>query len=136
MIPRLSKPSALLELPPVLAKVYSRLRRTIDVPDPFSFSLGEQIGTVTEKQLADPVEVAAFTMRKLQLLSLIAQKEVLTTSDIVAGLCIEIVRSLNQLEGYCGPEAVADIRAARRDLKICAATVTTMHESGGVVELK
>jgi hypothetical protein len=60
--------------------------------------------------LDDSVEYAAVTMRKLQLLYLIGDPDRDTSSDVVVGLCVELVRELGRLQSLA-PDIALDLEA-------------------------
>jgi hypothetical protein len=126
MTQRVSKPQALLNLRDVLPAVYNILKRDFYSASTFTFFLDEGIDAVTEEQLANSLEVAAFTMRKLQLLYLLSQAGVTTTNDTVVGLCREITRSLRQLSARWNPDSYDTLKLAYRHLTSCGTVVSTL----------
>lgn len=125
MTQRVSKPKALLDLVDVLPDTYKVLQKELAVPETFSFPLAG-IDVVPSTDFSDPIGLAAFTMRKIQLLYRIAHPGVLTTNDIVVGLCQEIVRALRQLAPRCSPAADETLQRTYKHLVSCGTVVSTL----------
>lgn len=95
MIPEARKPDELANATAAIEKAFNALR------DEYNHGVWQcdlsAVSAVSEQHLKSPSEIAASTMRKMQLLWRIGQHGVSTTNDIVIGLCAEMLRALHQL---------------------------------------
>jgi hypothetical protein len=105
---RVEKPYALARLWNRLPGTFLLLKETIGIPDRFEFQL-ESIDSTDLPSFSDRIAVGAFALRKIQLLRVCARAGQATTSDIVIGLCAEILRSLDSLlPGVLDPHLTPD----------------------------
>jgi hypothetical protein len=88
------KPDALLALHDVTTELFETLRAWFDVPPQVSFDL-EGIDSAV-RELGDPRMIAAFAMRKLQALHLLATPGVMTTTDVIVSIVSDLDRALVQ----------------------------------------
>jgi hypothetical protein len=105
------------------------LKRDFAVPDPFAFRL-DSVDAVTKDELTGLTGIAAFTMRKVQLLRFCASSESghPTTTDVVVGLCAEILRALDQLiPGALDPPGTPQSDRAAAYSPVVAALMECIH---------
>ncbi len=93
-VPTIAKPDALLALHDVTTELFETLREWFDVPPRVTFDL-EAIDSAV-RELGDPRMIAAFAMRKLQALHLLATPGVMTTTDVVVAIVGDLDRALLQ----------------------------------------
>ena len=93
-VPAIAKPDELLALHDVTEELFDTLRAWFDVPSQITFDLADIDSAVRE--LGDPRLIAAFAMRKLQALRLLATPGVLTTTDVVVSIVSDLDRALLQ----------------------------------------
>jgi hypothetical protein len=133
---QVSKPDALTRIAPVVATAYDALKVELGLPDRVVVTLGP-IDSLSHLQLMDyPQDLAAFTLRKMQVLHLLAQPGILTTNATVVALCMDIVRALTQLVGHCGAGAARDLEAAIAELLVCGTTIGHLLPPGKIAELR
>jgi hypothetical protein len=133
---QVSKPEALIRVGPVLASAYDALKMELRLPDHVVVTLGP-IDSMSHLQLMDyPEELAAFTLRKMQVLHLLAQPGVLTTNATVVALCMDIVRALTQLVGHCGAGTARDLETAIAQLLDCGSALGRLLPPGKIAELR
>ena len=92
--PTIPKPDALLALHDVTTELFDVLREWFEVPTKVKFDLAAVDSAVRE--LGDPRLIAAFAMRKLQALHLLATPGVMTTTDVVVAIVSDLDRALLQ----------------------------------------
>lgn len=102
------KPDALLALHGVTTELFDTLRAWFDVPDAVTMDLAAVDSAVRE--LGEPQMIAAFAMRKLQALHLLATPGVRTTTDVVITIAQDLERALLQ-----APRMRLQVRAAAAD---------------------
>lgn len=88
------KPDELLALHDVSAELFAILQRWFDVPARVSFDVATIDSAVRE--MSDPTMVAAFAMRKLQAVHLLATPGVRTTTDVVLTILSDLERALTE----------------------------------------
>lgn len=90
------KPAALVAIADVLPQTFDALKTCYKVKDYFALDLNA-IDAIPEEQFAQHLEIAALSMRKIQLLYVISQRGVRTRADIVISLCAELVTAIDAL---------------------------------------
>jgi len=93
--PRRKKPPELLELYEVAATLFNILREAFNVPETYELSLRHVDDGAP--LLRNVICLAAFAMRNVQALRLVATPGVVTTSDVVVGIAAELTRTLEEL---------------------------------------
>jgi hypothetical protein len=91
----MEKPRAMIATSESVPFLFLTMKRYFDI-DKIVFDL-ESLDRVSHEQLSSPREIAAVAMRKLQLFYIISSAGTTTSTDIVLGLCAELVRALEQL---------------------------------------
>jgi hypothetical protein len=94
-----AKPVELLELAAIATELFTKLKAWFGVPDAVSMPLACIAGDDVTRDLRDAQQVAAFAMRKLQALYLIAQPGVSTKADVPLGLIDSVIRALVEAPG-------------------------------------
>ncbi|WP_375482426.1 hypothetical protein [uncultured Jatrophihabitans sp.] len=97
VLSRFGKPIALTSMAQPLNEIFPLLKEVYGTGNTLTLAL-DTIDSVTESSLSQKSEVAGISLRKIQLLYLIAATKAETTTDIVVGLCVELVRAMGQLE--------------------------------------
>lgn len=90
------KPAELLALHDVTAELFETLQRWFDVPATVSVDVSSVDSDGAIRELGDPVMIAAFAMRKLQALHLLATPGVRTSTDVVVTMVQDLTRALLQ----------------------------------------
>jgi hypothetical protein len=91
-----AKPNELLALHDVTAELFDTLQRWFDVPTMVTVDLSAVDSDVAVREMGDPVKIAAFAMRKLQALHLLATPGVRTSTDVVVTIVQDLMRALLQ----------------------------------------
>lgn len=136
----MDKPVALTDMTDILPEAFQALKAAFHIDDVFSIDLSD-VTAASVEQLGAECDVAAFTMRKIQLLNAIAPVGVPTATDIVVGLCLELVRAISQLlngdlEAKIDSSQRSILMRALRDLHSCGVVVGTMLPSGEIAFLR
>ncbi len=90
------KPQELLALHDVTAELFETLQRWFDVPSHVTVDVSTVDADGAIRELGDPVMIAAFAMRKLQALHLLATPGVRTSTDVVVTMVQDLTRALLQ----------------------------------------
>ena len=90
------KPAELLALHDVTAELFATLQRWFDVPSQVTVNVAAVDSDAAVRELGDPVMIAAFAMRKLQALHLLATPGVRTSTDVVVTVVQDLTRALLQ----------------------------------------
>jgi hypothetical protein len=90
------KPPELLALHDVTAELFETLQRWFSVPPQISVDVAAVDSDAAIRELGDPVMIAAFAMRKLQALHLLATPGVRTSTDVVVTMVQDLTRALLQ----------------------------------------
>jgi hypothetical protein len=90
------KPPELLALHDVTAELFDTLQRWFDVPSRVTVDVAAVDSEAAIRELGDPVMIAAFAMRKLQALHLLATPGVRTSTDVVVTMVQDLTRALLQ----------------------------------------
>jgi hypothetical protein len=129
------KPAILVHLRDTLPAAFEALK-TFVPEDSYSFPL-RGIDEVPRGDFAKDRELAAFSLRKIQLLFTLAEPSVPTTSDVVIGLCAELVRAFLQLAETASSRARQTLEHAIADLQGCAITILQLStEPGTIISLE
>lgn len=90
------KPPELLALHGVTRELFDTLQRWFSVPPTISVDVAAVDSDAAIRELGDPVMIAAFAMRKLQALHLLATPGVRTSTDVVLTMVQDLTRALLQ----------------------------------------
>lgn len=90
------KPPELLALHDVTAELFETLQRWFSVPPQITVDVSAVDADGAIRELGDPVMIAAFAMRKLQALHLMATPGVRTSTDVVVTMVQDLTRALLQ----------------------------------------
>jgi hypothetical protein len=90
------KPPELLALHGVTRELFDTLQRWFSVPASISVDVAAVDSDAAIRELGDPVMIAAFAMRKLQALHLLATPGVRTSTDVVVSMVQDLTRALLQ----------------------------------------
>ncbi|EKT80484.1 hypothetical protein WSS_A21958 [Rhodococcus opacus M213] len=88
--------------------------------------------------MSNPFEVAAFTMRKLQLLYAITHPKEITTNGVAMTLLVDLHRSIDQLEKHCDQPSRAALHAVKVKISQGLVDVGEMNRDVGpsaIIEL-
>ncbi len=91
-----AKPAELLALHDVTAELFDTLQRWFSVPPAITIDVSAVDAEGAIRELGDPVMIAAFAMRKLQALHLLATPGVRTSTDVVVTMVQDLTRALVQ----------------------------------------
>lgn len=119
----LDKPVELLALHGVTSELFHTLRRWFEVPERVTIDLSRVDSAVAE--LGDPLMIAAFAMRKLQALNLLATPGIATTTDVVVAIVQDIQRALLQ-----APTMRLKVQAAETDWDAALAELSDPYAAG------
>ncbi len=90
------KPVELLALHDVTTELFDTLQRWFGVPAVITIDVSAVDAPGAVRELGDPVMIAAFAMRKLQALHLLATPGVRTSTDVVVTMVQDLTRALLQ----------------------------------------
>lgn len=90
------KPPELLALHDATAELFDVLQRWFAVPPRITVDVSAVDADAAIRELGDPVMIAAFAMRKLQALHLLATPGVRTSTDVVVTMVQDLTRALLQ----------------------------------------
>lgn len=127
------KPYALTKLHMEVPTWYRTLQEDLDIPGTYELIL-DSVDAVSADTLAHPMDIGAIVLRKLQLLRRIAGDS-LTRTDIVIGLCADLVRSLDQLLPFMSSQAQRTAGNAIHVLIECTIATGELASPSGPVEL-
>ena len=91
-----AKPDELLALYAVTAELFATLQRWFTVPATVTIDVAAVDSDAAVREMGEPVMIAAFAMRKLQALHLLATPGVRTSTDVVVSIVQDLMRALLQ----------------------------------------
>jgi len=91
-----AKPAELLALHDATTELFDTLQRWFSVPPTITIDVSAVDAEAAIRELGDPVMIAAFAMRKLQALHLLATPGVRTSTDVVVTMVQDLTRALVQ----------------------------------------
>ena len=105
-----AKPVELLALHAVTTELFNTLQEWFEVPPSITIDVAAVDADGAVREMGDPVMIAAFAMRKLQALHLLATPGVRTSTDVVVTMVQDLTRALLQ-----APTMRLNVQAARAD---------------------
>ena len=90
------KPVELLALHAVTTELFDTLQEWFEVPATIAIDVSAVDSESAIRELGDPIMIAAFAMRKLQALHLLATPGVRTSTDVVVTMVQDLTRALLQ----------------------------------------
>ncbi|MDQ3886648.1 MAG: hypothetical protein M3308_06490 [Actinomycetota bacterium] len=135
--PRREKPPELLELYEVAATLFTALGEAFKVPEVYKFSLRHVDDGAPH--LHNIIDRAAFAMRNVQALRLVATPGVGITSDVVVGLAAELTRTLEELASSLDAQyKIYTLRRVRDQINEAGRLVADLGRGTeeGIVELR